>query len=324
MEWSGLLSFGVFLLTMAGIYAVVVLGLNVQWGMSGQFNIGIAGFWAIGSYAAAILDTPASPFHLGGFGLPMAAGLLAGALLSGLVAVLIGLVCVNLRTDYLAIATIGIGEIIRLLLKNEEWLTNGVRGIPGIPRPFAGYGKELQQYLLLLLVMACVAVLGFALERGSRAPWGRVLRAIRENEPAAMAAGKNVLRFRLEAFVLGSAIMGFGGGLYAHFVGFISPEAFDPLFTTFLAWVMLIAGGSGNHRGAVVGAILIWFLWSATQFVTGYLPVEVAARAGALRLLLVGVLLQLILVTRPEGLFPERPPKPGPASTARVSSGNRR
>jgi branched-chain amino acid transport system permease protein len=133
-----------------------------------------------------------------------------------------------------------------------------------------------------------------------------VLRAIRENEPATAAAGKNVLRFRLEAFTLGSMIMGAAGALYAHFVGFISPEAFDPAFTTFLVWVMLIAGGSGNNRGAVLGAFAIWLVWSGTEFLTGMLPVEVMTRAGALRILLIGILVQVILLRMPDGMLPER------------------
>jgi branched-chain amino acid transport system permease protein len=312
MELAGFASFLVFLLSLAGIYAVMALGLNVQWGFSGQFNIGIAGFWAIGSYTAAILTSGPSPVHLGGFGLPFVLGLVAAAVLSGGIALLIGLLCVNLRTDYLAIATIGIGEIIRLVLKNEEWLTNGVRGIPGIPRPFAEYGQDVRQLLFLLAVGLVIVLVYLALERAARAPWGRVQRAVRDNEPAIRAAGKNVLRFRLEAFVLGSAIMGVGGALYAHFVGFISPEAFDPLFTTFLVWVMLIAGGSGNNKGAILGAFLIWAVWSGTQFLTAYLPVDLAGRGGALRVLLVGLLLQVILLSRPQGLLPEVPPKPLP------------
>jgi branched-chain amino acid transport system permease protein len=313
MELGGLLTFLVFFLTLAGIYAVMSLGLNVQWGFSGQFNIGIAGFWAVGSYTAAILTTGPSAFHLGGFGLPFVVGLAVAAVLSALLALLVGLLCVNLRTDYLAIATIGIGEIVRLILKNEDWLTNGVRGIPGIPRPFVEHGRDVQQLLFLGVVLLTIVIVYVALERANRAPWGRVQRAIRENEPATMAAGKNVLRYRLEAFVLGSAIMGVGGALYAHFIGFISPEAFDPLFTTFVVWVMLIAGGSGNNKGALLGAFLIWAVWSGTQFATGYLPVELTARAGALRVLLVGVLLQVILLARPQGLLPERPPRPLPA-----------
>jgi len=313
MELGGLLTFLVFFLTLAGIYAVMSLGLNVQWGFSGQFNIGIAGFWAVGSYTAAILTTGPSAFHLGGFGLHFVAGIVVAGALSALLALLVGLLCVNLRTDYLAIATIGIGEIVRLVLKNEDWLTNGVRGIPGIPRPFAEHGRDLQQLLFLGVVLLTIVIVYVALERAKRAPWGRVQRAIRENEPATMAAGKNVLRYRLEAFVLGSAIMGVGGALYAHFVGFISPEAFDPLFTTFVVWVMLIAGGSGNNKGALLGAFLIWGVWSGTQFLTGYLPVELTARAGALRVLLVGVLLQVILLARPQGLLPEHRPRPIPA-----------
>lgn len=323
MELGGLLTFLVFFLTLAGIYAVMSLGLNVQWGFGGQFNIGIAGFWAVGSYTAAILATGPSDFHLGGFGLPFVAGLVAAAVLSALLALLVGLLCVNLRTDYLAIATIGIAEIVRLFLKNEDWLTNGVRGIPGIPRPFPEYGRDAQQLLFLGTVLLTIVIVYLALERANRAPWGRVQRAIRDNEPAAMASGKNVLRYRLEAFVLGSAVMGLGGALYAHFVGFISPEAFDPLFTTFIVWVMLIAGGSGNNKGALLGAFLIWAVWSGTQFLTGYLPIELTARAGALRVLLVGVLLQAILLARPQGLLPERPPRPIPAErteTARRSA----
>ena len=312
MELGGLLTFLVFFLTLAGIYAVMSLGLNVQWGFSGQFNIGIAGFWALGSYTAAILTTGPSAFHVGGFGLHFVAGIVIAGALSALLALLVGLLCVNLRTDYLAIATIGIGEIVRLALKNEDWLTNGVRGIPGIPRPFAEYGRDAQQLLFLGVVLLTIVIVYVALERARRAPWGRVQRAIRENEPATMAAGKNVLRYRLEAFVLGSAIMGVGGALYAHFVGFISPEAFDPLFTTFIVWVMLIAGGSGNNKGALLGAFLIWGVWSGTQFLTGYLPVELTARAGALRVLLVGILLQVILLARPQGILPEHRPRPIP------------
>jgi branched-chain amino acid transport system permease protein len=322
MELGGLLTFLVFFLTLAGIYAVMSLGLNVQWGFSGQFNIGIAGFWALGSYTAAILTTGPSAFYVGGFGLHFVAGIVIAGALSALLALLVGLLCVNLRTDYLAIATIGIGEIVRLALKNEEWLTNGVRGIPGIPRPFAEYGRDAQQLLFLGVVLLTIVIVYVALERARRAPWGRVQRAIRENEPATMAAGKNVLRYRLEAFVLGSAIMGVGGALYAHFVGFISPEAFDPLFTTFIVWVMLIAGGSGNNKGALLGAFLIWGVWSGTQFLTGYLPVELTARAGALRVLLVGILLQVILLARPQGLLPDH--RPRPLATERPEPARRR
>lgn len=305
MQITGLASYLVFFITLAGIYGVLCLGLNVQWGFTGIFNIGIAGFFAVGAYTSTILTAPPSPEFLGGFALPFVVGLIGAMLLSGVIAVLMGLLTLNLRTDYLAIATIGIAEIIRLVLKNEAWLTNGVRGIASIPRPFGSHNPLL--YMGIVLVV--LAVVYVAIERAHRAPWGRVLRAIRENEPGTMAAGKNVLRFRLEAFTFGSMVMGLAGALYAHFIGFISPEAFNPEIVTFLVWVMLIAGGSGNNGGALLGAYAIWLLWSGTEIITNYVPAQWITQAGALRVLLVGVLLQVILLWRPEGLLPEKQPR---------------
>ena len=304
MELTGLASYGVFFLTFAGIYAVLSLGLNVQWGLTGQFNIGIAGFFAIGGYVSAILTTAPSASHLGGFDLPFLVGAAAAMIASGVLAVLVGLITVSLRTDYLAIATIGIAEIVRLLLKNAESLTNGVRGIPGIPRPFSNlFGSD--PLVFLGIVVLSVLLVFLAVERARTSPWGRVLRAIRENEEGSEAAGKNIVRFRLEAFVLGSVVMGLGGSLFAHFVGFISPEAFQPELATFIVWVMLIAGGSGNNLGAVLGAMVIWAVWSGSEILTGRLPVEMVTQAGAIRLLLIGVLIQIILLFRPQGILPE-------------------
>jgi branched-chain amino acid transport system permease protein len=310
IEITGLAAYLVFFVTLAGIYAVLALGLNVQYGYTGIFNIGIGAFFAVGAYASAIATTPESPTHLGGFGLPFVVGLLVAMAVAGALALLIGLITLNLRTDYLAIATIGIAEIVRLVLKNEAWLTNGVRGMAGIPRPLAGLVPGADALLYMLLVLAVVGLVYVANQRGYVSPWGRVLRAIRESEPATLAAGKNVLAFRLQAFVLGSAVMGLAGALYAHFVRFISPEAFEPEFATFIVWVMLIAGGAGNNRGAVLGAFAIWAVWSGTELLTGQLSGEWVTRAGALRVLLIGVLLQVILLSRPQGLLPERPPRP--------------
>ncbi len=306
MDLFELFTFAVFFLTLVGIYGILALGLNVQWGMTGLFNIGIAGFFAIGAYTSAILTTAGSGVHVGGFGLPMAAGLAAGVILSGVIALLIGLITLKLREDYLAIATIGIAEIIRLVLKNEEWLTNGVRGIPGVPRPFAGWFDDPTGVTNLLVVALAIVLVYAALERGRQSPWGRVMRAIREREVAVKAAGKDIVRFRLESFVLGSAIMGLAGGLYAHFFGFVSPEAFDPMYTTFLIWVMLIAGGSGNNRGALLGALAIWSIWAGTEYLTNrFAPPEFLTRAATVRMLLVGLLLEVILLIRPQGLLPE-------------------
>lgn len=310
MSLVGLSSYLVFFLTLAGVYALMAQGLNVQWGYAGMLNVGVAAFFAIGAYTSAILTTGASDGHLGGFGVPWPLGFLAAMAVAGLLGLGIGIVTLNLRSDYLAIASIGIAEIVRLVLKNEEWLTGGVRGIAGIPRPLEGLIAGQNALLLLALIVALILVVHWALERAHRSPWGRVLRGIRDNETAARAMGKDSLVYRMQAFVMGCAVMGLAGAVYAHFVGFISPEAFDPVFATFIVWVMLIAGGSGNNKGAILGAVVIWAVWSGTQFLTGQFPAEYQTQAGALRVLMIGVLLQVILIFRPEGLLPEKPPAP--------------
>jgi len=310
MELAGLISYGTFFLSMVGIYAVLALGLNVQWGFTGQLNIGVAAFFAVGAYAAAIVTTAPGGDHLGGLGLPFLVGLLVAMILSGVLALAVGMITLNLRSDYLAIATIGIAEIVRLVLKNEQWLTNGVRGIPSIPHPLAGLSGIERALAYLAVIAVFVGLVYWVVERLYRSPWARVLRAIRANEDGVRAAGKNVLRFRVEAFVIGAMIMGLGGGLYAHFTGFISPRAFDPMFATFVVWVMLIAGGSGNNRGALIGALAIWSVWTLTESITGLLPDEFVTRGASLRIFLIGLLLEIILLTRPQGILPEKPPKP--------------
>ncbi len=310
MELAGLLSYFIFFLTMAGIYAVLSLGLNVQWGYTGQINIGVAAFFALGAYTTAIMTTPPSPDHLGGFELPFLAGVMSAMIVAGIVAFFVGLITLKLRGDYLAIASIGIAEIVRLFLKNEQWLTNGVRGISSIPKPLAGLVEGGNALLFLLVIAVFLYLVYFGQQRLFHSPWVRVLRAIRANEDAVHAAGKNVLRFRVEAFVFGSVVMGLGGALYAHFTSFISPGAFDPMFGTFLVWVMLIAGGSGNNRGALLGALIIWGVWSGTEIFTSQLPETWVTRASAIRIFLIGALLEIILITRPQGLLPEKPPRP--------------
>lgn len=310
MELAGLFSYLVFFLSMVGIYALLALGLNMQWGFTGQLNIGVAAFFAVGAYASAIMTTAPNPDHLGGFQLPFVAGLIVAMIIAGILALAVGLITLNLRSDYLAIATIGIAEIVRLVLKNEQWLTNGVRGMPNVPNPLAFLGGIDRAVGYLVVIALVLALVYWTVERLYRSPWARILRAIRANEDGVRAAGKNVLRFRVEAFVIGSMFMGLGGGLYAHFTGFISPRAFDPMFATFVVWVMLIAGGSGNNRGALLGALVIWGVWTLTETLTGFLPGEFVTRAAAMRIFLIGLLLEIILLTRPQGILPERPPRP--------------
>ena len=312
-EVVGLILYAVQIATLGAIYAVIALGLNVNWGFSGLMNAGIAGFVAIGAYASAILTAPNGAGSLGPMGWPLWAGWLAAMGAAGVLALVMGTITVNLRADYLAIATIGIAEILRLVVRNEDWLTGGPLGVSPLARPFESLGNPWAPILFLLLLLAIVAGLYWLAERAIRSPWGRVQRALRENEAAAAAMGKDVRAFRLQSFVLGATFMGLGGALLAHFSKYMSPDAVDPLTTTFLVWVMLIAGGSGNNRGAILGAFLIWGIWAATDFLTSYLPSDVATRAAYLRLFLIGLALQIILIRRPEGLIGERPPRPADA-----------
>jgi branched-chain amino acid transport system permease protein len=305
----GFLSYLIALGTMSGIYAILCLGLNLQWGFAGLFNAGIAAFFAIGAYTAAILTTAESPNYLGGFGIPVVVAWPVAMALSGAVAWAIGRICLRVQGDYLAMATIGIAEVIRLVIKNEEWLTAGTRGIPNIARPFEGLPAPWNAVAFLGMVVALVSVIYWMAERAWASPWGRALRAIRDSDVAAAAIGKDVTQFRLEAFVLGAMMMGLAGALSAHYFKFLGISATEPMMVTFLVWVMLIVGGSGNNRGAILGAGLIWVIWSATELLTNRLPGEWITRTSYIRVLLIGILLQVVLQRFAKGLVPERPPR---------------
>lgn len=308
--FSGFFIYLLGVLTLGGIYAVLALGLNLHWGFTGLLNAGIAGFVAVGGYVAAILTSQTAAGHVGGFGMPVIVAMLVAMALCGAIALAIGMLTLTLRGDYLAMATLGIAEIIRLIARNEGWLTAGPLGISGVPRPFEQFDQPWAPLAFLGVVVAAVLCVYWAAERAARAPWGRVQRAIRENELAAAAAGKDVRAFRLQSFVVGAMVMGLGGALMTHYLKFVSPETSDPTMTTFLVWVMLIAGGSGNNRGAILGGFGIWGLWSATDLLTGQLGENWGPRAAYLRIFLIGLALQLILIYRPQGLIGERPPRP--------------
>jgi branched-chain amino acid transport system permease protein len=299
-----MLLYAATMLTLAGIYAALALGLNLQWGMTGLMNFGLLGFIAVGAYTSALLTAPESAQHIGGFGWPWWAAWPLAALAGALLALPIGAISLRLRADYLAIATIGIAEIVRLFVRNEDWLTGGPLGVPGIPRPFESLAQPMGQFAYLALVAAVVAGLYVMAQATLNSPFGRTLRAVRDDEEAAKAAGRNPAAFRLKAFVLGAACMGLAGAMLAHFFKFMGPDALDPVATTVLVWVMLIAGGSGNNRGAVLGALLIWALWAASDWIAGQLPGELATRAAYIRLFLIGLALQLVLLYRPKGLLP--------------------
>lgn len=303
----GLLSYLVFFLIQALVYSVVALGLNLQWGYTGLFNIGVAGFFLVGGYTFVILSGPHYASHLGGLGLPFVVGVLGAMAAAGVVALIVGIPTLRLREDYLAIATIGIAAVLRLVALNVSSLTGGSRGAASIPRPFQDVVSNnlANNIVYLALVILVVLVIYFALEAMVRSPWGRVLKAIREDEAAASSLGKSPFRFRLQSFVIGCAIMGLGGALNASFVGFIAPTDFLPILT-FEIWAMLIVGGSGNNRGAILGSVLVWALWTGTGSLTqAVLPSGMQVKGGAVQIILIGLVLMLVLVLRPRGLIGE-------------------
>lgn len=308
MELLPALSYLSFFLVFAGIFAVMALGLNLQWGFTGLFNVGVAGFVAVGAYASALLTGPPEPERFGGFGLPVLLGWLGAMAFSGIAAFIVGVAALRLREDYLAITTFGIAVVIQLVALNAQALTGGPFGIQSIPKPLsealgAGFVWNLA-YLGIVLVVLGLA--WWALERLVASPWGRVLRAIREDELAAASLGKRAAAFRLQSFVIGCMLMGLGGALYAHFVGYIAPEDFLPVLT-FQVWAMLIVGGSGRNAGAVLGAVVVWAIWSVSGgLIREMLPAAEQARGAALQVVLIGVMIAAILVLRPRGVLGER------------------
>lgn len=301
-----MLSYLVFFLTVSAILAIATLGLNLQWGVSGQFNAGVVGFVAVGAYTLAILTMPANPALLVQAALPFAVGLAASLVVTAGVALLVGLATLKLRSDYLAIATFGIATSIQVLSNNLEPLTGGSRGLVGIPRPFEAFGQDFFSIAYLALVLALLTVAYAGLQVLLRSPWGRVLRAIREDEMVCAALGKNVVRFRLAAFVLGAMLMGLSGALYAGFVGAVSPAEFLPIMT-FQIWAMLIVGGSGSNRGAIAGSLVIWGLWTFSgAVIVSALPARLQAHGGAVQAILVGLVLVLTLLLRPRGIMGTR------------------
>ena len=402
------------ILNMGLISAIMSLGVNLQWGFAGLFNVGIMGFVALGGLAAvlvsappvyeswsvggirivaaivfgifviitiglwikkivnsrqkfwgalilaiagffiyrAIFDTgvvaveavnPASTGYLGGLGLPILVAWPIGGFLAAGAAWVIGKTALGLRSDYLAIATLGIAEIIIAIIKNEDWLARGVKNVIGLPRP-APYEIDLQQndkfvntansigidpvtastlYVKLIYagLFSIVLIVIFILaQRALHSPWGRMMRAIRDNEVAAEAMGKNVTGRHLQIFILGSAICGIAGAMMTTLDSQLTPGTYQPLRYTFLIWVMVIVGGSGNNLGAVLGGFIIWFLWVQVEPIGQFLMVILTSglaedsalklhlmdSVAHMRLLTMGILLLLVLRFSPRGLIPEK------------------
>ena len=396
------------------ISAIMALGVNLQWGFAGLFNVGIMGFVALGGLATVIVSmpptteawsagglrillglamgaativagillwarlprgrmrglvvaavlvlgfalfrmvfdggvsaveavNPASTGYLGGLGLPILLAWPLGGVLAAGAAWIIGKTALGLRSDYLAIATLGIAEIIIAVMKNEDWLARGVKNVIGLPRPLP-YEVDLQQdpgfaatatslgldpvtastlYVKLgysaLFTVVLVVLLVLA-QRALHSPWGRMMRAIRDNETAARAMGKNVTARHLQVFILGSAICGIAGAMMTTMDSQLTPSSYQPLRFTFLIWVMVIVGGSGNNLGSILGGFLVWFLWVQVEplgaalmdIITSPMAEDSALRdhlvksAAYMRLLTMGIFLLVMLRFSPKGLIPEK------------------
>ena len=402
------------ILNMGLISAVMALGVNLQWGFAGLFNVGVMGFVALGGLAAVLVSTdpvseawnagglrilfalavgagiigatiiayrritatrprviaimtilglgffvyralldpavqaveavnPALQGNLGGLGLPIILAWPVGGLFAAGAAWIIGKAALGLRSDYLAIATLGISEIIIAILKNEDWLARGVKNVIGLDRPVpkeidlqesaqfieraSGLGLDpvtasalfvkLNYALLFSVVLIILLIMA---QLSLKSPWGRMMRAIRDNETAAAAMGKNVTNRHLQIFILGSAICGIAGAMMTTLDGQLTPGSYQPLRFTFLIWVMVIVGGSGNNFGAVLGGFLIWFLWVQVEPMSQYLVTLLTAgmaednavrlhmmeSVAYMRLLTMGLVLLLVLRFSPRGLIPEK------------------
>jgi branched-chain amino acid transport system permease protein len=285
---------------------------------------------------------PAKTGYLGGFNLPVLISWPVGGLLAAFSAYIIGKISLGLRSDYLAIATLGISEIIIYILKNEDWLSRGVKNVNGLPRPVP-YEIELQSKEWILQtskildipipelssiivklsysIWFCIVLLIvlYLLEIAVKSPWGRMMRAIRDNEVSANAMGKNIKRRHLQVFIIGSAIIGIAGAMLTTLDGQFTPVSYQPLRYTFLIWIMVIVGGSGNNFGSIIGGFLIWFFWVQAEplglwFISqitshisdaNVVKTHLLENAAHIRLMFMGLILLLTLRFAPKGLIPE-------------------
>lgn len=330
-----LAAFLVGLLTLALIYGVMSLGLHLQFGLAGMLNFGHVAFFATGAFTSALLTLPpkgaeayldiSGQYQLG-FGLPIPLAFLAAGLAGGLLALLIGSTSVRLSSHYLAVATFAMAEIFRSVLTNESWLTAGQFGIIGVPQPLrAGpWGPNGYPYVYLTLTVIVVAALLAICVRLTASPFGRALRAVREDETAARSLGKPAAGLKLRAFALGGVLAGLAGALWTHSLGVVHVGQFVPIIT-FQVWLALLLGGRGNPFGAVLGAIVLMIITEGTRFLDNITLLDPLTRQNpsfvpSLRYVIIGLLLIAVVRFFPRGILPERL-RPPPAE--RPGGGNR-
>jgi branched-chain amino acid transport system permease protein len=273
------------------IYIIFALSLNIEVGYTGLFNFGHVAFYGIGAYTSAILSLA---------GLPFLWSLAAAVAVSGISGYLLSIPSLRLSGDHFGIATLGFGEIIRMIFQNESWLTRGPLGLPGIPRPtLFGIRFDTLPLYLVLALCACTAtflVLGAVV----RSPFGRALKAVRDDEIAAEALGKNAYALKKKSFVIGSVFAGLAGVLWGHYITFISPGDFT-LLETILVLLIVVLGGKGTQWGPVVGAVFLIFFQESLRFLR--LPAELTRYLAPLQQMIFGALLVFLMILRPDGLM---------------------
>lgn len=292
-----MMTYVVFMLTVAAIYALLAQSLVPVWGQTGMVNLGLVGFFAIGAYASALLTKDA--------GWPAFIGPIAGLVAGGILGLIVTLSTLRLRDDYLAIVTLGFAEVVRIVASNEIWLTGGTDGIAGIPALFErGTGLSFHIKFMIVATLLCLAS-GLLITRLVKSPWGRVLRAIRDDQIVASVAGKKIVRFKAQAFMLGASIAGLAGALYGSYTSYISPDLFLPLITIYV-FLAATAGGNTRAVGATVGAYLLVAWLEISRFIGEVIPAFSAVQVASLREIIVGLALVLVLRFAPGGLFKEK------------------
>lgn len=291
-----MISYFVTILTLVGIIAILGLALNLQWGLCGMVNFGLAGFFALGAYTAALVA-------LAGGGTLFAT--ICAATICAAASAIVAVVSLRLSDEYLAILTLGFGEVMRLVSLNEGWLTNGSLGLPGIPRPFWGWvPEEYYEYFFLGLLALVILAIFLALEMLLRSPFGRAVRALREDDVVATTLGKDVVLLRIKVFALGGVIIGIAGSFHAFYLTYIDPTQFSAILTAYV-FMAVIAGGRGSNVGLMVGAVSLMAGIEGTRFLKDFLNVFDATQLSAIRLIMIGLGLILLLIYRPQGFFPE-------------------
>jgi branched-chain amino acid transport system permease protein len=279
------------------IYMLLTIGLNLQYGYTGLINFGVVAFFAIGAYASALLTLQ---------GWPLLPAFVVAMVAAAVVAYPIGLLSLRLSDDYLAVVTLGFSEVVRLIIQQERWLTQGVQGLPGIPRIFhsLGVGQYAELATLAALVLCNLAAIGLMLHL-VRSPYGRLIQAIRDDEVAVEAIGKDPRRLKVQVFMLGSGLAGLAGAFYAHFITYLSPDQFLPL-VTFYVWIAMIIGGTGRTTGAVAGSLILMVFLEGSRFARDWIPGVSEVQMASVRLALVGLALILFTLYRPQGMMGAR------------------